>query len=137
MFEFIGGIILGGVVSWVIARRFYLLAHRDQKILYNKLSSEIRETILSDKRESITVSQLNDLLRKKTLDVSGNTELPYKVCPKCGSDNLNLNKDFLFEEEAGDNGLPFQIPIPYKTIECVDCGWKDDEISKGYKQIMQ
>jgi Zn ribbon nucleic-acid-binding protein len=137
MFEFIGGIILGGIVSWVIARRFYLLAHRDQQILFNKLTSDVRETILSDKRESITVSQLNDLLRKKTLDASGNNELPYKVCPKCGSDNLIRNKDFLAEDESGDDGLPFQTPIPYKTIECVDCGWKDDEVSKDYKRIMQ
>ncbi|MFH1371919.1 MAG: hypothetical protein ABII09_11635 [Planctomycetota bacterium] len=137
MFEFIGGIILGGIVSWVIARRFYLLAHQDQKILYNKLSSEIRETILSDKRESITISQLNDLLRKKTLDASGDNELPYKICPKCGSDNLTRNKDFVVEEESGDDGLPFQIPIPYKTIECDNCGWKDNEIAKDYKRIKQ
>lgn len=121
----------------LITHFYHILSDRNQKLLYKKLSSELRDIILSDKRKSITVSRLNELLRNKTLDAKYDKELPYKACPKCGSENLVRSKDFIVDEEAGDDGLPFQTTTPYKTIECDDCGWRDDEIEKHYKLIEQ
>jgi len=129
------GLLVGALISWGIAHAYHRKASRDQRKIFDKLSSEVREVILSDKRESITVAQLNELLRKKTLDESSDDVLPYKVCPKCGSENILRTNDFIVDVEPGDDGMPFHTAAPYKTIECDDCGWKDDEIDKDYERI--
>jgi len=136
MFNLICGVVLGGIFTWIIAHWYYLRSAHDQQRLFGKLSLEVRELILSDKRDSITVAQLNELLQKKTLDLSSGNVLPYKVCPKCGSENLIRNRDFIVDEEPGDDGMAFQVATPYKTIGCDDCGWRDDEIDKDFKRIM-
>lgn len=137
MLEFFAGLILGGLISWAITHRYYVRSGRDQKAVFNKLSSDLKELILSDKRDSLSVADLNDLLRKRVIDRASHGPLPYKVCPKCGSENIFGSKDFIVDAELGDNGMPFHTATPYKTIECDDCGWKDDEITKDYERIKE
>jgi len=137
MLEFFGGLILGGLTSWAITHWYYVRSGRDQKSIFNKLSSDLKELILSDKRASLSVADLNDLLCERVIDRTSDEHLPYKVCPKCGSENIFRSKDFIMEAEPGDDGMPFHTATPYKTIECDDCGWKDDEITKDYKRIKE
>lgn len=137
MIEFWGGLAIGGAISWAITYWYYVRSERDQKAVYEKLSSEIKEVILSDKRESLSVQDLNALLRKRVIDRKSTDSLPYKVCPKCGSENIYPGKDYIVDIGPGDDGMPFQTATPYKTIECYDCGWRDDEIKRDIHRIKE
>lgn len=133
MVTFIAGIILGGLVSWAITHAYHVRASRDQKTIFNKLTRDLRELILQDKRAHLSVSELNAILKDRTIDTSSDDSLPYKACPKCGSDNLNHSEDYDVEVEVGDSGDPIHSATPYGVIECEDCGWKDTELDKFYR----
>ena len=92
--------------------------------LFNKLSKEVRTIILEDKRDSLSVKELNELLTKKTIDLKSTKLFPYKCCPKCGSENIEEFDDFLGADVDSDG-----LAIPYwiKAIECNNCGWYDNE----------
>lgn len=137
MLEFFAGLILGGVISWGITHWYYVRSGKDQKAISDKLSTELKDLILSDKRASLSVADLNALLRNRVLDGNSQEELPYKVCPKCGSEKIHQGKDYLVDGELGDNGMPFRTSTPYKTIECDDCGWTDDEIRRDVDRIKE
>jgi hypothetical protein len=110
---FVLGAILGGLISWGIAHTYYAKSSRDQKAVFNKLTKEVRSIILQDKRESLTVQELNELLEKKTIkNPIGDDPLPYKACPKCGSENLRRGELFTQDDS-------------YYVIQCADCQWSD------------
>jgi len=110
---FILGVVLGGIVSWRISYAYYRKANEDQKILFGKLSESVRQTILQDKRESLSVRELNELLEKKTIEnPTAGDPLPYKACPKCGSQRLKRSEII----KQDDN---------YYVIQCADCNWND------------
>jgi len=131
------GVVLGGLVSWAITHRYYIRSGRDQKAIYEKLSADMRSLILADKRASLSVEDLNALLRERVLDDSSTETLRYKACPKCGSENVYPNRDYLVDVEAGDDGMPVHTATPYKTVECMDCGWRDDEIRSDIERIRE
>ena len=137
MNQFWGSIGLGGLATLVIAQWYYVRSSRDQKTICDKLSSELKIMILSDKRVSLSVRDLNALLRDRIIDSQSTDLLPYKACPKCGSGNIYPNKDFLVDAESGDDGTSFHTATPYRTIECEDCGWRDDEITKDIDRITE
>ncbi len=130
MITFVAGIVLGGLVSWVITHVYHVLSSRDQRAVFNKLTASLRDLILQDKRAHLTIEELNTILRDRTIDPSSNDPLPYKACPKCGSDNLIRSRDYEVDVEAGDSGEPFHTATPYGTIECKGCGWRDTEIDR-------
>lgn len=110
---FILGIILGGLISWWISHVYYVKANQEQQTLFNKLNDDVRATILQDKRSSLSIRELNEILEKKTIKSPINGDpLPYKACPKCGSENLKR------KELVGNDNL-------YYVIECIDCQWND------------
>jgi len=133
MIMFVAGIILGGLVSWVITHVYHVLSSRDQRAVFNKLTAELRYLILQDKRAHLTVEELNTILHDRTIDSSSDDPLPYKACPKCGSENLIRSKDYQVEVEAGDFGEPFHTAALYGTIECEECGWRDTELDKFHR----
>ncbi len=131
------GVVLGGLVSWAITHWYYVRSGRDQKAIYEKLAAEIRSLILADKRVSLSVRDLNALLRERVLEESSTDTLGYKACPKCGSENIHPSRDFVVDVEAGDDGMPFHTAAPCKTIECEDCGWRDDQITRDIDRIRE
>lgn len=137
MWYFIGGVILGGIITWVITHIYYKRSRRDQNAVSDKLSLELKRLILDDKRKSLTVTDLNELLRDKVIDRTSSETLPYKVCPKCGSENISRSTDFIVDEEAGDDGGTFQTAAPFGIIQCLECGWRDDEIERDYERIKE
>ena len=106
-------LVIGGLISWWISHAYYIKSNQDQKRLFSKLPEDVRSTILQDKRESLTVSELNELLEKKTIKSTiGGDPLPYKACPKCGSEKLRRGELIT----QGDR---------YYVIQCADCKWND------------
>jgi predicted RNA-binding Zn-ribbon protein involved in translation (DUF1610 family) len=114
-FTFILGLVLGALASLGITHLYYKRSSVDQELLYRKLSTEVRCAILDDSRENLSIPELNQLLDDKTIDrdTSGHP-LPFKACPKCGSEDLE-RKEVL--DERHDE--------MYYFIGCKQCGWGD------------
>lgn len=128
MITFIIGIILGGIITWIVAYIYYKRTFRDQEKLYSKLSSNLRDWILADTRRHLSVTDLNDLLEEKTVDPESDYPFPYKACPKCGSENIYQDTDIEADVDIGDGGDILQTPIYYKALQCDDCGWRVSEL---------
>lgn len=137
MLEFIGGLVLGGAISWFITHSYYVHSCRDQRAVFGKLSSDITSLILSDKRASLSVGELNGILRDRVIEDGSTDELSYKVYPKCGSDDIYRGRDYIVDGEMGDDGMPVYTGTPYKTIKCEDCGWTDDEIRRDVDRFKE
>ncbi len=137
MIQFLAGLIIGGLISWGITHWYYVRSAEDQRLVYDKLSSEIKGLILADKRANLSVRDLNELLRRLVIDETSSDPLPYKVCPKCGSENIYPSTDFIVDSEMGDDGMSYHTAAPFKAIECEDCGWRDDEIGRDVDRIKE
>jgi len=107
------GAIVGGLISWGIAHTYYAKSSQDQRTIFNKLTKDVRSVILKDKRESLSIRELNELLEKKTIKKpTSDDPLPYKACPKCGSENLKRGELFMQDDS-------------YYVIQCADCQWNE------------
>ena len=126
------GALLGGFISWIITHSYYKKSSVEQKAIFNKLSTEIKQTILKDKRDSLTVKELNELLEEKVIDRESKDTLPFKACPKCGSENIVSGEDAIVDYDVGDEGEPVPSPTLYGTVKCRDCGWEKTELD-SYK----
>jgi hypothetical protein len=110
---FVLSVVLVGAISWWISRAYYLKANREQKTLFDKLSGDVRSAILEDSRNTLSVKELNDLLETKTIKQPWEGDpLPYKACPKCGSEKLE--RDEIIKND--DN---------YYVVQCPKCRWND------------
>lgn len=119
-------IVIGIFITWLIAHYYYKRANKDQATLFGKLPSDLRQWILLDKREHLSVKDLNSLIWEKTIDLNSKDQFPFKVCPKCGSKNLTR------EPELGvDCDVIDREPVYYKfdipAIQCPECGWRRTE----------
>ena len=65
---FLLGLVLGALASWRITHIYYKKSSVDQNALFNKLSKEVRDVILNDNRNKLSVLELNELIRGKTID---------------------------------------------------------------------
>ncbi|MFH1851692.1 MAG: hypothetical protein ABIA75_05040 [Candidatus Neomarinimicrobiota bacterium] len=109
--------IAGGIVSWFFTHIYYHRSTNDQEKIFSKMSEELKNTILSSKADNLTIEDLNDLINKQTIDyedMKSGDPLPYKACPKCGSNEL---KKGTLEDSKRDE--------LYYAIECIKCGWND------------
>ncbi len=109
---FVLGLIIGGLISWGITHIYYKKSSKEQETIYNKLSEEVRDAILEDNREKLSVLDLNQILEEKTIDPDSKAPLPYKVCPKCGSEKLKWDQ---YNDYNHDD--------IYFLLKCDDCGW--------------
>lgn len=112
--QFLIGLLLGGFITWLVAHIYYRKSSNDQKRFYLKFSKDVRNVILQDNRAKLSVRDLNELLKEKTMNPKSRDPLPYKACPKCGSKDLNRS-------ELTDN----RRDETYWTITCRSCGWYD------------
>ena len=124
---FLLGLFLGVLVSWGIAHAYYKKSSIEQNKLFNKLSKEVRDAILADNRDKLSILELNELIRDKTIDAHVGESLPYIACPRCGSEDLERTTDV--EVEYGPEGP--ESGIPYDIIRCKKCNWT--KTSHGYE----
>lgn len=124
-------LLIGAFFSWLITHLYQKRSNKEQKELYNKISSNMREVFLSDKREVLSVKEINDILWHKTISEKNEGLLKYKACPACGSINLSVSTNYFVDYEADDFGNPITEGYPYKVITCIDCGWEKTEDRVG------
>lgn len=111
-------VIVGGLISWIITHFYYKKELENQKKRTNnlskKLSKEVKEVILSQHKENLSIQQLNQLLQKKVIkeDDIGSDPLPYKACPKCGNEELYKTSD-IYRDDV------------YYFVKCEECGWNE------------
>lgn len=111
---FIAGVILGGLVSWLITHVYYVKSGRDQRIIYDKLTTDVRNVILQDQRDKLSVPELNALIDQRTIDPDANHPLPFVACPKCGASNLQRQQAI---DERHDE--------MYYIVNCPKCAWHE------------
>ena len=128
MVNLIIGIFSGAIASWVIAHFYYRKSNHDQNDLFNKLPEYIRQAVLEDQREKLSVKELNELIRLKTIDKMKKGFEAFKACPKCGSKNITVG-DELYDVDVSGSSLDDATysPIFIKCITCQECGWKKTE----------
>ncbi len=56
------GVLVGGLISWLITHFYYKKRTPDQEVVFGKLSVDIRDAILSNPGENIDPSELKILL---------------------------------------------------------------------------
>ena len=120
---------LGALITLVVSHLYFKRSGKEQFLIYNKLSDELKKIILNDQREKLTVKELNELLKEKTIDPNSKEIFPFKCCPKCGSDNIVHDTDHIVDVDVGDFGEPMPYATPYKKIYCYDCSWEKDELN--------
>jgi len=126
MIEFLSALFLGGLISWLITHQYYRVSNRDQSAVFDKLSQELKETILGDERKHLSVEDLNVLLRSRTIDEKSTDPLPYKACPKCGSENIYKTKEIFADAEADGFGEVSYTPTEIDAMKCPDCDWEEN-----------
>ena len=114
-------LIIGATIGWLVTHIYSVRNGREQKAVFNKLSSEIRQIIFEDKRASLSVAELNQLLTERTVDGESQEPLPYVRCPKCGSDDLKRKQ---YYDSSNDT-------VSY-NIRCEECRWT--ESTKWYDE---
>ena len=124
---FLSGLLFGGLISWGIAQVYYKRTSRDQNAVFNKLSEVVRDAILEDNREKLSVFELNELIMEKTIDKDAGEALPYMACPCCGSEDLERTSDV--EVDYGRGGS--ELAGHYDIVRCEECGW--EKTSHGYE----
>jgi len=126
--ELVIGIIFAALITWIFSRYYYRRANHDQNELFNKIPEYIRQGIINDQRDRLTVKELNKLIRSKTIDQHKEGIKKFKACPKCGSRNITIGRDIVDVDADGDQESgPIFTPIYADTITCEDCKWTKNE----------
>lgn len=86
--------VAGVIVGWLIQAVYSAKSSKEQRLLFDKLSAELRGLILQDPREHLSVAELNKLIDDRTIDLTRGEPLPYFACPKCGSTDLQKRESF-------------------------------------------
>ena len=120
--ELVIGVVGGAVASFLITHAYYVRSTKSQKEVFEKLSEDLRTIILGDRRESLSVKELNELIRKHTYDPEADERFPYRACPKCGSQELYMDVDTVVDGEM-DDGIPVLTATHFDKIVCDTCGW--------------
>jgi hypothetical protein len=115
---------VGIILGW-FGNHFYSIrggkearaAHAELRGLIEKLPESFVAAVAADRRESLTVKEVNALLRKLTID---ETTGKYTSCPKCGSSHL---KEFHDDEVDADYDGAYLV-CSYDGVECLDCDWR-------------
>jgi hypothetical protein len=117
------GIIFTALITWIFCHYYYKRANHDQNRLFDKLPEYIRQGIIEDQRDKITVKELNKLIRLKTIDQHEEGVRKFKACPKCGSKNLTIGRDVIDVDADGDQESgPIFTPIYADIIICRKSG---------------
>lgn len=116
--------LIGAALGW-IANHLYSrqgskelrISHAELRTLIEKLPDTFVAAITSDRRKTLTVKELNSLLRQLTVDEATGQ---YKTCPKCGSTHL---KEFHDSEVDADYDGVYLI-CSHDGVQCLDCDWR-------------
>jgi hypothetical protein len=123
--------VAGFVVATIYDRRAMKAGKRlekQQRELIYKLPSRVVAALEHDKRQKLTVPELNQLLREQTVDVTKDDVLAYKACPQCGSERIReIEKGVVDGDREGIDVMPVRV------VKCDECGWQTDEFrAAGY-----
>jgi hypothetical protein len=121
------GILGGGLCSWLITHVYYRQANQDQNAVFNKLSLEVRNAILDDTRTSLSIKDLNELIRERTIDSTSSDKYPYLACPRCGSEDIERGQDAIVDGEW-DDGAGLLVHYPYDFVKCRTCDWSKSDL---------
>ena len=66
--QFIIGVILGAIASWLVTHIYYRKGSREQRNLFNKLTEDVREAILQNPSEVLRDVELLKVLEKLKTD---------------------------------------------------------------------
>ncbi|MCX6101156.1 MAG: hypothetical protein NTV92_07015 [Candidatus Bipolaricaulota bacterium] len=123
------GAALGGLASWLVTHVYHLKASRDLRRVVDRLPDVVREAVQESTLDKLTVDDLNDALRARVVDATRASGFPYKACPRCGSQDLAITKQFhSAEPDSDEDGNINWSPINCATISCMSCGWSENEI---------
>jgi hypothetical protein len=113
---------IGGlVVGWPVTHLYHLKSSREQRELFRRIPEQVRDAVLKDPRGSLSVPELNALLRAKVIDPRSEASLPYRACPQCGSADLGFGPELHSVETETDG---FQYPVWVDGVFCKACQWK-------------
>ena len=116
--------ILGVLATALISFCFYIKQKKDQRKETRQFIETLRTQILSNSRETFSISALNEMIDDLVVDknlVEKKDPLPYKKCPKCGTSALRRESDI--DVDVDDEGVA--IPnYSWETISCENCDWE-------------
>lgn len=128
---------VGVVLGW-LGNHFYSVrgsreanaSHAELRGLIEKLPEAFVSAVRTDHRDNLTVKELNDLLRKLTVD---ETTGQFTNCPKCGSHHL---REFHDDEVDADYDGAYLI-CHYDGVECLDCEWRYTVTTSPSGEVME
>lgn len=118
----LAGAILGAVSSWYIQHVYFAKASSEQEVLFKKLSIEVRNAILEDQRQNLSIVELNEVIMAKALAGQQRRAFAYVMCPKCGSENLE--KSAIVWTVYDPDGTKKQ---PGHLVKCKNCNWVEGD----------
>jgi len=62
-------LLIGALIGWAITHIYSNKSSSEQTKLFNKISVEVREIILTDARSQLSIPELNSALLEKTMDL--------------------------------------------------------------------
>jgi hypothetical protein len=68
MVLFLSGLIFGAMVSWEFTSTYYKESSKDQNMVFNKLSMEVRQAVIEDDREKLSATELKELITKNMVE---------------------------------------------------------------------
>lgn len=116
-------LIVGVGITWLITHLYNKSNNKNQDIFYNKFSKKVRDIFLADKRDLLSISDINAILRHRILDKNIKGPFKYKLCPSCGSDKITNKIDYVVD---GDHDNLYGVP--YHIVNCDDCGWEKSQL---------
>lgn len=101
-------LILGALITWVVSWFYYRKQTSETPAWFTE---EAIKVILKQHPENLdwTTDQILKLYKNK---IHGSDDIPYGVCPECGSDAIKHSLSF---DEVHDD--------EYEDHECQKCGW--------------
>ena len=113
MTETVISFVLGAAISWGISHYYYYRGNRETPSWF---STENLKEILTKNPEDVdwTARQIVKLYNKNVFDESSSDPLPFRACPKCGSENLKRSSHNDYQNDES-----------YFVISCNQCDWSD------------
>jgi len=116
--------LIGAIVGAILGGFFTLILGLPTYKKLKKIEGVISKTE-QEKRESIPIFELNQIIQNKTIGPDGN----YKACPECGYKRLRNTPDMgateEFIEEKGKVILKDEEGVEFLHSECPKCGWSN------------
>ena len=106
-------LLVGGILSWIIADLYYRKNTADLKALEKSVPEKLKKILIENSDRQLSFEELKNLIDKQIYDMETDDPLPYKKCPNCGNEEL--------VRSGGENSNGEAVFI----INCNECGWSE------------